>query len=64
MFLIEMFGGIIAIACANDGEWGPAAVTVVIVLAIVLMLSEGKKDREAMMNARDYWYRGGPDRRE
>lgn len=64
MILIAIFGAIIAIACANDGEWGSAAVTVVVALAIVLMLSEGKKDREAMMNARDYWYRGGPDRKE
>lgn len=64
MAFVALFGGIIAIACANDGEWGPAAVTIVIVLAVVLMLSEGKKDREAWMNARDYWYRGGPDRRK
>lgn len=64
MILIAIFGGIIAIVCANNGEWGPVAVVVGIVLLLALMSSEEKKDMKAWKNARDYWYRGGPGRRE
>lgn len=63
MVFIAIFGGIIAIVCANNGEWGPAAITLVIVLVLALMSSEEKKDMKAWRNARDYWYRGGPERR-
>lgn len=61
MIIIALLAGIIAIVCANNGEWGPAAVTVVIALVLALLSSEEKKDMKAWKNARDYWYKGGPD---
>ena len=64
MILIALLGLVIAIVCANNGEWGPMAVVVAIVLLLALMCSEEKKDMKAWKNARDYWYRGGPGRRE
>ena len=63
MVFIAIFGAVIAIVCANNGKWGPAAVVVGIVLLLALMSLEEKKDMKAWRNARDYWYRGGPERR-
>lgn len=64
MIIIALLGAVIAVVCANNGEWGPVAVTVGIVLVLALLSSEEKKDMKAWKNARDYWYRGGPGRRE
>ena len=63
MILIAFFGMVIAIVCANNGEWGPVAVIAAVVLLLALMSSEEKKDMKAWRNARDYWYKGGPERK-
>lgn len=55
MILIAIFGGIIAIICANNGEWGSAAVVMVILLLITFMAGEERKDTRAWRNRRDYW---------
>lgn len=62
MIIIALLGMVIAIICANNGEWGSAAVTIGIVLLLALMSSEEKKDMKAWRNARDYWYKGGSER--
>ena len=50
------------IVCIGNGEWGPAAVCIVLIL-LSLGLSRGfVKDARAYVNRRDYWARGGPDR--
>lgn len=55
MVLAWVFGLVICTICANNGEWGPAAVVMVILLLITIMAGEERKDTRAWRNRRDYW---------
>ena len=46
-----------------SGAWGPAAVVGVIVGFVCFMIQEDGKDMRAYYNRRDYWEKGGPQRR-
>lgn len=46
------------------GGWGPAAVVGVIIGVVVFMFQEDAKDMRAYYNYRDYWAKGGPNRRK
>ena len=45
------------------GGWGPGAVVGVIVGFVCFMIQEDGKDMRAYYNRRDYWEKGGPERR-
>lgn len=62
MILIAIFGGIIAIVCANNGEWGPMLAVLVVIGLLCLGVHQDKKNARAWLNFRDYWYKGGPRR--
>lgn len=54
---------VFVIAWLVIGELGPAAVLGAIVGVIAFMLHEDAEDMRAYYNCRDYWARGGPERR-
>ena len=55
---------LIAIYCsAGNGEWGSAAVGVVIVVLLLALGSAGRSVNRAYGNFVDYWSEGGPDRK-
>ncbi len=65
--MLTIIIGVIAFAAiypaAANGEWGSVAVGAVILLILMLMSHEERKDTKAFMNFRDYWAEGGPDRK-
>lgn len=61
--LIGIFSIVTLIAVLNE-SWGAAVVSGLIVLALLFMLSENKKDMQAYWNMRDYWAKGGSNGRK
>ncbi len=51
------------IVCISNGEWGPAAIGIVLVLLIFSMISSASEDSKAYINRRHYWAMS-PEERE
>lgn len=60
--LIIIIAVVVISACASNGEWGPAILTAVIGLVLLMMGAGERKDTRAWINRRNYWASGGPDR--
>ena len=59
--LIIIIAVVVISACASNGEWGPAILTAVIGLVLLMMGAGERKDTRARINRRNYWADGGPD---
>ena len=56
--------GFVAIGAAfSEGQIGAALLGIVIVVVLLAMGHEERKDTKAWRNCRDYWAAGGPERR-
>lgn len=60
--MIIIIAVVVISACASNGEWGPAILTAVIGLVLLMMGAGERKDTRAWINRRNYWASGGPDR--
>lgn len=60
--IIIILAVVIISACVGNGEWGPAAITAVVAVVLLLMGAGERKDTRAWINRRNYWASGGPDR--
>ena len=54
---------VVIIPSVSNGEWGTAGLAAVIAVFLLLMGASERKDTQAWANWRDYWAKGGPDRR-
>ena len=49
--------------CSENGEWGSVAVVAVVALLLIWIIGQAHEDARAYVNRRDFWARGGPDRK-
>ena len=65
--MLTIFIGVCAfvwIFCsASNGQWGTAALGAVILLLLIFLAGEDRKNTKAFTNVRDYWADGGPDKK-
>ena len=59
--LVFLFG-VATYAAVCNGEWGPAAMGIVVILLVLGARSSIRRDLDAWNNRQEYWARGGPDR--
>ena len=45
----------------GNGEWGSAALVVVITLILIALAAEDRRDTKAWANRQRYWANGGPE---
>ena len=50
-------------AAVSEGNWGTAVISAIILLILIAMAADDRKNTKAWFNMRDYWSDGGPDRR-
>ena len=61
--IIIVFGLIMLWITGSAGDWGPFALCLIIMLALLGMGSAERKDAKAYINCRNYWLNGGPDKK-
>lgn len=65
--MLTIFIGVCAlvwlVCSARNGEWGTFAIGAVILVLLIFMASDDRKNTKAWTNIRDYWADGGPGRR-
>ena len=49
---------------AGNGQWGTFAIGAVILVVLIFMASDDRKNTKAWTNMRDYWADGGPNGRK
>lgn len=47
----------------SEGNWGTAVISAIILLILIAMAADDRKNTNAWYNMRDYWADGGSDRR-
>ena len=60
--IILVLGFVCIGAAFSEGQTGAAITGIVVVLLLLTMGHEERKDTKAWKNRRDYWAAGGPDR--
>lgn len=61
--IIGLFFLMLLYVTGSNGEWGPFALAAVILLALIVLASVGRRDSKAQINWMNYWADGGPDRK-
>ena len=61
--LFAVFMGLIAYVAGSNGETGVVVLAVALALVWIISGLESLKSARAWQNHRNYWAKGGPDRR-
>lgn len=65
--MLTVFIGVCAlvwIGCSmSNGQWGTAALGAIILVVLIAMAADDRKNTRAWTNMRDYWAEGGPRRK-
>lgn len=59
--ILTVIFGVAAYAAAGNGEWGPAAIGIGIIVIAWISHILGMRDARAWQNRQNWWARGGPD---